>query len=266
VTDAAIKALESRRNKPVFLWAHYYDAHSPHSQPPATDAQTFGPTRKDIYDAELQLVDREAGRLLDYVETTFGGQAVVFVTGDHGIAFDDARHARLNYGYDLSSVVLHVPLIVRGPHVRSQVIDRIASTMDIAPTIANLVRSRARPPFEGASLLPELFEGAPTRLPLLLHQFFLQERLWDDADPLEQISIRDDRFSLIHDRKRGGFQLYDYRKDYYETRDLSAEPAFARELSALRQKLALLTYRTYAAGRLPASGTPAPAAAREVPP
>ena len=260
VTDTAIAALESRRSRPLFLWAHYYDAHSPHSQPKETE--TFGTTRKDLYDAELQLVDREAGRLLDYLETTFAGQAVVFVTGDHGIAFDDARHARLNYGYDLSTVVLHVPLIVRGPQIRSQIIDRIASTMDITPTIANLVRARSRPPFEGASLVPELFQGTATRLPLLMHQFFLQERRWEDADPLEQVSVRDERFSLIHDRKRGGFQLYDFRKDYYETHDLSAEPAYARDLAALRQKLALLTYRTYAAGR----ARPEPAVAREVGP
>jgi arylsulfatase A-like enzyme len=262
VTDAAIRAVESRRSRPLFLWVHYYDAHSPHSQPPAKDAEKFGTSRKDLYDAELQLVDREAGRLLDYLETTFAGQAVVFVTGDHGIAFDGARHGRLNYGYDLSTAVLHVPLIVRGPLIRPQVIDRVASTMDIAPTVASLVRARASAPFEGASLVPELFDGTATRMPLLMHQFFLQERRWEDEDPLEQISVRDDRYSLIHDRKRGGFQLYDYRKDYYETHDLSAEPAFARELAALRQKLALLTYRTYAGERV----QPEQASAREVVP
>ena len=95
--------------------------------------------------------------------------------------------------------------------------------------------------------MPELFDGTRTRLPLLMHQFFLQERRWEDADPLEQVSLRDERFSLIHDRKRGGFQLYDYRKDYYETHDLSADQAFAPQLTALRQKLALMTFRTYAA-------------------
>ena len=250
VTDAAIKVLEQRRARPTFLWVHYYDAHSPHVQP--RDVQNYGHTRQDTYDAELELVDREAGRLLDYIETTLGGQAVVFLTGDHGIAFDGARHGRLNYGYDLSTVVLHVPLIVRGPMIRPQVIDRVASTMDIAPTIANLVRARRLPPFEGASLVPELFDGTATRAPLLMHQFFLQERRWDDADPLEQVSLRDDRYSLIHDRKRGGFQLYDWRNDYYESHDLSADKQLAPVLTAMRQKLALMTYRTHAADRVDA--------------
>ena len=41
----------------------------------------------------------------------------MIVTGDHGIAFDAPRHAKFNYGYDLSSAVLHVPLIVHGPRI-----------------------------------------------------------------------------------------------------------------------------------------------------
>ena len=247
VTDAAINALEHRRNRPLFLWVHYYDAHSPHSQPP--DVHAFGESREDLYDAELSLVDREAGRLLDYVETTFAGQAMVFITGDHGIAFDDARHGRLNYGYDLSSVVLHVPLIVRGPLVKQQVIDRIASTMDIAPTIANLLRYRGDLPFEGASLVPEIFDGTESRPQRLLHEFFLEERRWDDEDPLEQVSLRNERYSLVQDRKHGGYQLYDYRRDYYEINDLSNVPAMQPELTTMRQQLALLTYRMYPDGR-----------------
>ena len=157
VTDAALAALSKPRKKPLFLWVHYYDAHSPHVQP--VEVPPFGTRRGDIYDAELKLVDREVGRLLATIDTRLADGALVFLTGDHGIAFDEGRHGRFNYGYDLSTCVLHVPLIVTGPMVRRQVLDSIVSTMDIAPTIVNLTRSKRGVRFEGASLVPELFRG-----------------------------------------------------------------------------------------------------------
>ena len=66
VTDAALTVLNRARKKPLFLWVHYYDAHSPHVQP--EEIETFGKAHADIYDAELKLCDREVGRLLSAIE------------------------------------------------------------------------------------------------------------------------------------------------------------------------------------------------------
>ncbi len=240
VTDAALTVLRKPRRRPLFLWVHYYDAHSPHEQPEGVPS--FGHQLRDLYDAELRLVDREVGRLLAGIEAEPGRQPLLFVTGDHGIAFEAPRHTKLNYGYDLTTVVLHVPLIVHGPAVRVQRRDQIVSTMDIAPTIVNLLRLPVPKTFEGASLLPELLQGRSSRQDRLLHEFFLEERRWENTDPLEQISLRSDRYNLIRDRKRGTFELYDWRKDYYETRNLADDPARRQVLVSMKQQLALLTY------------------------
>ena len=243
VTDAALSTLRKKRKRPLFLWAHYYDAHPPFRRPDGIEP--FGETRADIYDAELRLVDREVGRLLDAIAAQYRGKALIFLTADHGIAFDAPRHARFNYGYDLSTAVLHVPLIVHGPGIGPAVMDGLVSTMDIAPTIANLLRVRRKLPFEGASLAPELLEGRRARPERLLHQFYLEERLWEDAEPLEQISLRTERYNLIHNRKTGTFELYDWRKDYFEQRDLADAPGHRASLLALKQQLALRTYLVY---------------------
>jgi len=100
-------------------------------------------------------------------------------------------------------------------------------------------------PFEGASLAPELLEGRRARPERLLHQFYLEERLWQDAEPLEQISLRTERYNLIHNRKTDTFELYDWRKDYFEQRDLADAPAHRASLQALKQQLALRTYLVY---------------------
>jgi arylsulfatase A-like enzyme len=247
VTDEAIKKLDGKSGKPLFLWAHYFDAHPPHVQP--ADIPRYGTSQQDRYDAELQLVDREIGRLLQEVDKRLGKDVIVVVTGDHGIGFDKPRHQRFGYGYDLSTIVLHVPLIVRGPGVKPQTLSSLASTMDVAPTIANMVRVRKRLPFEGASLVPELFTGTGQRPARLHHQFYLHEKLWDNADPLAVVSVRTDQYNLILDRKTGVHELYDYLKDYEESRDLSGDPAYAEVLTTLKQQLALFTYELHAPHR-----------------
>ena len=240
VTQAAISALQEQRDKPLFLWVHYYDAHSPHQQPP--DVPVFGATRKDVYDAELSLVDREVGKLLAAIEQTWQGRALVMLTGDHGIAFDEPRHAKFNYGYDLYSAVLHVPLIVHAPFLTARSLDSPVSTMDIAPTLANLLRLRGPLPYEGVSLVPELFTGDVSRPPELMHQMFIEERKWKREEPLERVSLRTDRWNLLHDRKTGFFELYDYRNDYWETQDLALDPQYSETLAQLRKQLTILLW------------------------
>jgi arylsulfatase A-like enzyme len=240
VTEAALKAIEEQRDKPLFLWAHYYDAHSPHQQPEGVSV--FGTSRKDVYDAELNLVDREVGKLLAAIERKWQGQAVVVLTGDHGIAFDEPRHAKFNYGYDLYSSVLHVPLIVHAPFLQARSLDSPVSTMDIAPTLANLLRLRGPLPYEGVSLLPELFKGEVSRPPELMHQMFIEERKWKHEEPLERVSLRTDRWNLLQDRKTGFLELYDYRNDYWETQDLALDPRYSETLAQLRKQLTILLF------------------------
>ena len=240
VTEAVRKALDEPRDKPLFLWVHYYDAHSPHQQP--ENVPVFGTTRKDVYDAELNLVDREVGKLLAAIEQKWQGQAVVVLTGDHGIAFDEPRHAKFNYGYDLYSSVLHVPLIIHAPFLTARALDSPVSTMDIAPTLANLLRLRGPLPYEGVSLVPELFKGEVSRPPELMHQMFIEERKWKHEEPLERVSLRTDRWNLLHDRKAGFFELYDYRNDYWETQDLALDPAYSETFAQLRKQLTILLF------------------------
>ena len=240
VTEAVLAQLSARRDKPLFLWAHYYDAHSPHVQP--KDVKVFGTERSDVYDAELFLVDREVGKLIEAIDRQWPGQALVIVTADHGIAFDPPRHEKFNYGYDLSSAVLHVPLIFHASFLPPRVVDGPVSTMDIMPTLLNLLRLPPLAALEGTSLVPELLRGERQRPPELMHQMFLEERLWKEEEPLERVALRTDRFNLLHDRKSGFFELYDYRRDYFETRDLALDPAYEANLRELKRRLSLLVY------------------------
>jgi arylsulfatase A-like enzyme len=240
VSDALISELRLQRDKPLFLWAHYYDAHSPHVQP--KDMPVFGKERADIYDAELMLVDREVGRVLKVIEETYHGKALVIISADHGIAFDAPRHEKFNYGYDLSSAVLHVPLIFHADFVLPRQLDGVVSTMDIMPTLLNLLKLSSPSQLEGTSLVPEVLRGERSRPPEMMHQMFLEERLWKQEEPLERVSLRNQRFNLLQDRVGGFYELYDYQSDYFETQDLSLNPAYESTLRELKRQLALLVY------------------------
>jgi arylsulfatase A-like enzyme len=242
VTAAALAELKRSRTQPLFMWVHYYDAHSPHTQPEGIPV--YGKTRRDLYDAELAFVDKEVGTLLKEIDTQLGGQALIIITGDHGIAFDAPRHEKFNYGYDLSTAVLHVPLIVHAPFVKPHQLSGIVSTMDIAPTLANLLRVRGPLPFEGVSLVPEILDNRRARPPELMHQMFLEERLWKNEEPLERVALRNDRFNLVQDRKSGFFELYEWQRDYFEKNDLSMDPAYETTLRDLRHELMRFTYVT----------------------
>lgn len=255
VTDIALAEIQKPRTKPLFLWVHYYDAHSPHILPEG--ARSRGRTPSQIYDAELSLVDREVGRLLKGLDADPKGAPLVVLTADHGIDFTPTHHEKFNYGYDLYSSVLHVPLIVRVPGGPVGRREHVVSTMDIAPTLVNALRLNGRFPFQGLSLVRELASDYENPSRRLVHQFYIFENYWKDQDPLEKIALRTDRFNLIHDRRKGTYELYDWRADYFEAQDLIDEPDVAADLKDLRKQLAFFTYSLHRRPA-PTPGIPAP--------
>jgi hypothetical protein len=90
--------------------------------------------------------------------------------------------------------------------------------------------------------VPELLHGTRSRPPELMHQMYIEERLWKHDEPLERVSLRTDQFNLLQDRKTGFFELYDYRADYFETHDLALDPLYGAQLAALRKQLTILLY------------------------
>jgi arylsulfatase A-like enzyme len=244
VTDAAIKVLQKKRKKPLFLWAHYYDAHTPHRWPQGIEHR--GKSKEWIYNGELEFVDRHVGRLLKQIEEHLGENTLIIVTSDHGHGFDKPRHRKHGYGYDLNTVTLHVPLIVHGAGLKPRRVPSLVSTLDILPTLTNLIGVGAKLETRGSSLVPELYGQVGTRPQLLFHQYFLQERRWKDESPLQMVSIRTPRYNLMLDRKKGRTFLWDWQKDYLERKNLmdSDVPEIRAEELKLRQLLSAFLFQT----------------------
>src|SRR5690606_2606101 len=115
------------------------------------------------------------GRLLDAIRRELGDDTLVILTADHGVGFDRPRHAKQGYGHDLSSAVLHVPMMWRHPSFKPHREAGLCSTLDIVPTLANLLGLKLKTAPRGTSLVPSLkAEASAPRV--LFHQYFVPEQ------------------------------------------------------------------------------------------
>lgn len=216
VTDAALEVLQRQRSESLFLWAHYFDAHPPHVLP---EGQTpRGSTDAELYAAEITHLDRHVGRLIDHI-VAHDPNHVVVVTSDHGMAFDEPRHEQDHYGYDLSTLVLHVPLMVRAAALTPRRIANLTDALDLAPTFASLAGISPPESFMGHSLVPLLLEKASSLPSVRFAQLYLGEEALRGREPLVMVSARTAEHNLVFDRRAGTVAAWRWQDDPEERHD-----------------------------------------------
>ena len=155
VVDRVFAAVDSRtrwsglHDDPLFLFVHFFDAHSPWQSAPAevvapflaqdpsyegavdgssasmdwlvrTTKQGRVGTRdrrraRALYLAEVAAMDRALGRLLDGLdERVPASDRLLVVVGDHGESLDQPQVRPYGHGLDVDLVATHVPFIVQG--------------------------------------------------------------------------------------------------------------------------------------------------------
>jgi arylsulfatase len=180
ITDAALDWMRKHREpgRPLFLWVHYMDPHSPYETPDDwvasfrhTGSMPIPPGRVprsvakqgvsdaldyvDAYDEEIAYTDAEIGRLLaGYAERHEVDDALIIVTADHGESLIE-RGLWFGHMWSVFEEVVRVPLLMRGPGVASGRTNGLVSGIDIAPTILK---------FAGADV-PEGLPGRDLRSP-----------------------------------------------------------------------------------------------------
>lgn len=148
LTDRAITWIAAQ-DAPWFLWLAYTAPHAPFHLPP-DDLHTFDHLPGDgasidedplpYYQAMLEALDTEIGRLLTSMSAGERAQTIVMFIGDNG-----TPNQVLNglYGDHQAKATLydsgvHVPLIVSGPGVDAGRTDAFINASDLTATIAGL--------------------------------------------------------------------------------------------------------------------------------
>ncbi len=159
VVDLAIQWLTRQDStRPILLWVHLYDPHAPY-QPPSPFRERF---RQRPYDGEIAYTDSQVGRLLKAVQDRgLLANTIVSILADHGESLGE--HGEFSHGVFLYESTVRIPWILAGPglpaakRVRDQ-----ARTIDLLPTILNLVGGEIPREIQGVSLVPSL-SGHPVR-------------------------------------------------------------------------------------------------------
>jgi len=157
---AALELLEKQdKNKPVFLWVHLYDPHDPYA-PPA-DFQREG---ESLYDSEVRYADEWVGRLIKSWNNFCGKKNnLVVITADHGEGLGE--HGEKFHGHFLFDTTLHVPLIISGTKISSEVRNDIVCLYDICPTILNYCDAKFEEQPESPAI--DLFSKIKREIPVL---------------------------------------------------------------------------------------------------
>ncbi len=233
VNEAIYPWLEQRGDKPFFAWVHYFDPHQPY-EPPTPYSELYA---NDLYDGEIAFADEALGALLHRLEALdLRDNTLVVVTADHGEGLGE--HNENTHSTLLYNSTLHVPLIISVPgQQESMTIGQRVGTVDIAPTILDLLQLEAPEVMQGKSLSPLIeSKGAPVAgFPSALYAETLSPRL---SQGLGELRVLFDRqYKYIFGPRP---ELYDLEEDSRERMDLSAlEPDAAagmyRRLDAFLQ-------------------------------
>jgi len=263
--DAALVELAKDDGRPTFCLVHLFDPHLDYD-PPGEFARRYTEDISDArrplrwedcskvlpgqpenvtpehaarvraaYDAEIAFVDAQIGRFV--VELARRGdraRTTIVVTADHGEEFWE--HGAFEHGHSLYDELVRVPLIIAsGDDQRhASVVDTPVRTLDLLPTVFELLGVPPSPGFEGQSLLPVLRGGDRASRPAIIDSTLYGRDL---------IALRTERHKLILDRDPRAerpLELYDWTADPLERHDLSAsEPELANRLrSELEARLA----------------------------
>jgi arylsulfatase A-like enzyme/Flp pilus assembly protein TadD len=146
---------ETDDGRPFFLWLHYFDAHNPYSSLPRF-VRKLGP---DSYHAAVATEDFQIGLVLHELrELGLEENTLVVLTADHGEGLDE--HGEPSHSFFVYDTTMRVPLVLAGlPSLpRGARIPSLVRTIDIAPTVLDLLGLPPLEDVQGASLVP-LIEG-----------------------------------------------------------------------------------------------------------
>lgn len=254
--NAVARRLVAERpaDRPLFLWIHYFDPHSPYlahapwidtyevdfawvkrctdvdhealeaearasADPAAMRAALFA-----LYDSEIAYVDASLRRLFAALPAL--GSAVVAITADHGETL--MNRGWIGHGNGLYDEETRVPLLIRLPGATSG--SRVARPVSNADLYGTLLDAAGlpRPPRLDR---PGLLAAGGAEPPVLLEL---------SRTETVEAAVRVGRHKLIRrDAPQASLELYDLAADPREQRDLAeADPALRDRLAATLRRTA----------------------------
>jgi choline-sulfatase len=215
------KHQETSPGKKFFVWVHYYDPHFPYDPPEPYRSEHS----KNLYAGEVAYADAQVGRLIGWLsEAGLLDRTLVVLLADHGESLGE--HGEYTHGVFLYDSTVHIPMIVAGPGIPSgRMVPQQVRSIDVEPTIADLLGLPAGDKAQGVSLISSLIEGREPR-----SNYCYMETLYPKTSHgwSELRGMRTDEWKLIVAPKP---ELYRFSDDPDEAKNVIAgHPADADRL------------------------------------
>jgi len=254
-TDKAMEIIGkfTEAKQPMFVWVHYYDPHTdyipplktywkyflenPYSERFDADAYKFREITSlsevgkrlplpeelvlgsDLYDGEIEYMDSEIGRLLDFIEQKgLLKSSVIVLVADHGESF------RVSCPFEHSPRVyeelIHVPLILWIPTMKGhRRIDAQVELTDIMPTILDILGIKEKPKMDGVSLV-SLIKGERSKV----KDFIFAETDKAIGQPYGAghiLTLKDQNYKLVFNMTTQKVQLFPVKNGLADDREES---------------------------------------------
>lgn len=180
---ARAKIEEFQGKEPFFIFVHTYDIHCPYDppEPYLTKFITEGRaeidstkciphegsdktkkeeawTLSDRYDGNIAWVDNTLGKFFDWFYTQEAAKnTYIVLTSDHGEEF--LEHNFLDHRNSLYKELVHIPMIIYGPGIKTGKFPNPISLVDVTPTVLSLLGIQSELPFDGVSYAEYLKTG-----------------------------------------------------------------------------------------------------------
>jgi arylsulfatase A-like enzyme len=213
----------------------------------ARDGKPLTPEQREwirtLYLAEVQFVDEQIGRVLDYLENEgLYEESLIILTSDHGEEFWE--HGGYEHGHSTFQEVIAVPLMIKLPGARGRTdIQDFVSTAGVASTVLDLAGLDYRGPCRPAVSLKPFWnrQGSQPSADYLISR----SNLYGE----DQETVLFNGLKLIQWSKTGHEALYDLRADALEQQPLEAdspEAVLGHELLVRMRDLCADLRRCYA--------------------
>lgn len=166
---------------------------------------------RTLYDGEARSLDDELGKFIDTILAEKPNSTII-VLADHGEHLWD--HGFMGHGLTMYEEELHVPFFLYAPGLPTGSVEREVCTIDVLPTVAELLGLPASAAWQGSSLFAPGRESSP----VFSHTYGAYPSLNTEREAVKLGPLK-----LIVDRKKERYELYDLAADPHEKTNLAAE-------------------------------------------
>ncbi|HXY40168.1 MAG TPA: sulfatase-like hydrolase/transferase [Vicinamibacteria bacterium] len=224
VMDLALAWLETVKDRRFFAWVHLYDPHTPYEPPEPFLSRYPG----QPYLGEIAYTDQVVGRLVHWLKASGQWEKTILVLmADHGESLGE--HGEATHTFFVYDATQHVPFVVRTPwgdrgRSRAQV-----STVDLMPTLLDLLQLAPQEGIDGHSRARLVLNpGSESQAVAYSETYFPRFHYgWQHLR-----ALRDGHYKYIEAPTP---ELYDVRADPAETKNLYK--GFSRRAEELRATL-----------------------------